>query len=147
MLPVKLYVMNKWQTLLIELHFRKLPFNMRNPITLMCFTGLCREMNCQTWKKQLIMSKCCKQLRITNKYMKNLALILSIALHAVTASLTVPGVLLLDTTEHNETIYLKNHNAMIGGWYPQKPKTNCVRKFKALLYQFGSCALSVSSMP
>ena len=47
--------------------------------------------------------------------MKNLALILSIALHAVTASLTVPGVLLLDTTEHNETIYLKNHNAMIGG--------------------------------
>ena len=45
------------------------------------------------------MSKCCNQLIITNKYMKNLALILSIAIVAVTSILTVPSVFLLNTTE------------------------------------------------
>ena len=45
------------------------------------------------------MSKCCNQLIITNKYMKNLASILSTVLLAMTAILTVPNVFLLDTTE------------------------------------------------
>ena len=51
------------------------------------------------------MSKCCNQLIITNIYMKNLALILSTVLLAVTAILTVPNVCLLDT--HKKKFALK----------------------------------------
>ena len=53
------------------------------------------------------MSKFCNQLIITNKYMKNLALILSIAIVAVTSILTVPSVFLLNTTESLRNNLLK----------------------------------------
>ena len=67
------------------------------------------EMDWPTWnrEKQLIMSKFCNQLIITNKYMKNLASILSTVLLAVTAILTVTNVFLLDTTESLQNKLLK----------------------------------------
>ena len=56
-----------------------------------CRNGLT---NLKSGKTTLIMSKCCNQLIITNKYMKNLASILSTVLLAVTAILLVQSVLL-----------------------------------------------------